>query len=90
MAFGWREGVDAFGDGVPEVVYGSCGGFLEEGLELRERHLDGIEVGTIWRQEPQFGGGGFDGVTQGGGFVGGHRLVAWARHRPSAATDPPI
>ncbi len=66
MAFGWREGVDAFGDGVPEVVYGSCGGFLEEGLELRERHLDGIEVGTIWRQEPQFGGGGFDGVTQGG------------------------
>ena len=64
MAFGWREGVDGFGDGVPDVVHGSCGGFFEEGLELREWHLDGIEVGAIVRQEAQFGAGGFDGVER--------------------------
>ena len=34
LAFSCCEGADAFGDGVPDVVHGSCGGFLEEGLEL--------------------------------------------------------
>ncbi len=65
LAFSCYEGADAFGDGVPDVVHGSCGGFLGEGLELRECHLDGIEVGAIGRQEARFGAGGLDGRAHG-------------------------
>ncbi len=66
-----REGVDAVGNGVPEVVDGPCGGLLEKGLELGEGHLDGIEVGAVGRQETQLRSGRFDGLTDGDRFVRG-------------------
>lgn len=43
------------GDGAPKVSDGSRGSFFEEGLEFGEDHLDGIEVGTVGRQEAQLG-----------------------------------
>lgn len=49
-AFSWGEGVDGFGDGVPEVVDRSGGGFSQEGLEFGERLFDGIEVRAVGRQ----------------------------------------
>src|SRR3546814_13006499 len=64
------ERVDAAGDGVPEVVDGSRGMLLEEGLELGEGHLDGIEVGAVGRQEAQLGAGPLDGLAHGRGLVG--------------------
>jgi len=66
----WREGVDPLCDGVPEVVDGAGGGLGEEGLELGEGHLDGVEVGAVGRQEAQLGAGGLDGAAHRDGLVG--------------------
>ena len=57
-------------DGVVEVVDGSGSGLFEEGLELCEGHLDGVEVWTLGRQETEFGVGGFDGPAHAGGLMG--------------------
>jgi len=59
FAFVWGEDVDGLGNGVPQVVYGARCGRLEEGFEPGERHLDGVEVGGIGRQEAQLRAGGF-------------------------------
>ena len=41
------------------------------GLDLRERHLDGIEVRAVWRQEHQAGTGCFNGEAHRWNLVGG-------------------
>jgi hypothetical protein len=43
-------------------------------LELGERHLDGIEVGTVGRQELHPDAFGADGSLGGWALMGGHRL----------------
>ena len=53
FAFRWCEGVDALGDGVPEVIDGSGGGLFEESLELGEGHFNGVKVRAVGRQEAQ-------------------------------------
>ena len=46
VAFLWREGAEGIADFVPELVNGSGGGFSQQGLELGEDLIDGIEIGT--------------------------------------------
>jgi hypothetical protein len=41
------EAVDDAADGVPEAIDRSFGSFAQEGLELGEGVLDGIEVGAV-------------------------------------------
>ena len=40
-------------DGFPELVVGPGCGFSDQGLQFGERHLDGVEVGGVWRQEQE-------------------------------------
>lgn len=49
LTFGWREGVDSAGDGLPVVFYGVGGGLCQEGLQHREGELDRIEVRAVGR-----------------------------------------
>ena len=52
-------------------MVGSGGGFADEGFQLGERHLDGVQVGRIGRQEDEvvaLCAQKFDGAR---GFVGG-------------------
>ncbi len=57
-------------DGGPEVLLGACGGLFEEGLELGEGHLDGVEVGAVGGQVKQLGACGLDGCPDPGELVG--------------------
>ena len=50
--FWWEEVADA-SDEFPEGFIGSCSPFSEEGFQLCECHLDGVEVGGVGRQEDQ-------------------------------------
>ncbi len=52
-AFIWLEAIEQGSDAPPGGFDGSLVGFSDEGLELGEHHLDGIEVGTVWRQEQE-------------------------------------
>lgn len=38
-------------------------------LDLGESLFDGVEVRRVWRQEPEAGAGGLDGISHGPGFV---------------------
>jgi hypothetical protein len=49
-AFVGCELVEAVGDGLPEIFDGPGGGLAQEGLELSEGLLDGVEVGRVGRQ----------------------------------------
>ena len=40
-------------DRLPELVIGPGGCLSDQGLELGECHLDGIEIGAVWRQEQE-------------------------------------
>ena len=57
------------GDFVPEGVGGSGGSFAQQGLELGEEVLDGVQVGRVRRQKEEFGAGGNDGLFDLGGLV---------------------
>ena len=50
---------------------GSRGGLAQQGLELGERHLDGIEIGRIGRQVEKDGAPGFDRGADACDFVRG-------------------
>src|SRR3546814_8281964 len=67
----WRDCVDCIADGVPEVGQGSGGGLLEGRLDLGEGEFDGVEVGTVRRQEAKLGPGSLDDLSNGEGLVGG-------------------
>ena len=57
--------------GCPRDLDGSLCGCSEQGLELGECVLDGVEVRAVGRQEEQTGTGGFDGLADSGAFVAG-------------------
>ena len=63
------EAVEEVADALPGGFDGSLGGLAQQGLELGEDLLDGIEVGTVGRQEEQLGAGGADGAAHGLAFV---------------------
>ena len=37
----------------PEIIVGSCGSLSDKHLQLGESHLNGIEIGAVFRQEEQ-------------------------------------
>ena len=49
-AFTGREARDRVLDGLPEAGEGAGGGLAEQGLQLGEGLLDGIEVGAVVRE----------------------------------------
>lgn len=52
-AFLGAESLQEFSDAFPCCFDGSFVRLCDECLELGEHHLDGIEVGTVWRQEEE-------------------------------------
>lgn len=54
-AFVWLEVIEQCPDAPPRCLDGSLVGFADEGFELGEHHLDGVEIGAIRRQEQQAG-----------------------------------
>ena len=62
---------------------GACRGLFQESFDLGEGHLDGVEVGTVGRQEQDAGACGLDGFSDGDGLVGRQVVedddVAWER-----------
>lgn len=54
-AFGFCEGADEPPDGIPKSIACAFCSLAKQGLELRERLLDGIEVGAVGRQKAQLG-----------------------------------
>ena len=71
QAFLRREAFECVSDGLAEFVEGSLGGGSQEGFELGEDLLDGIEVGTVGREIEDSGSGLFDGLADALDFVGG-------------------
>ena len=53
VALFFLEEVADVADGFPELVVGPGCGFSDQGLQFGERHLDGVEVGGVWRQEQE-------------------------------------
>jgi hypothetical protein len=45
LAFAWREGVECDADGFPQNRNSACGCRPQQGLELGERHFDGLKSG---------------------------------------------
>ena len=70
-AFDGGEQVERGGDQRADVIEGAGARGAEQGFEFGEGELDRIEVGTIGRQEPQRGAGGFDSVAHLRLFVDG-------------------
>lgn len=62
-AFVRREVIEECADASPSGLNGALFGLSDQGLELGEHHLDGIEVGAIGRQEQEVGAGGADGAA---------------------------
>jgi hypothetical protein len=69
--FGGGEELERGGDQCADVIEGPRARGAEKGFEFGEGELDRIEVGIVWRQEPQRGAGGCDGVAYLGLFVDG-------------------
>ena len=69
-AFLGCEGVEEKADTSPEAVDGALCCLAQEGLELGEGVLDGVEVGTVGRQQEKLCPGRFDGLAHRGGLVG--------------------
>ena len=70
-ALGGREAGEARAEQRPERVDGPTAGCTEDGFQLGEAELDGVEVGAVGRQEPQGCAGGFDRVAHPVDFVRG-------------------
>ncbi len=77
---------------MPCCLLGSLGGFAEQVLELGEDLFDGVEVGTVWREEEEARASGPDGVSDCGLFVAGEVVhdddVAWPQCWAKLFLDP--
>jgi hypothetical protein len=78
----------------PEVIGGSCFGLSDQGLELGEHLLDGIEIGAVGRQKIQMGSCSFDRSSGFLAFVARQIIknhdVAWLQKRDELGLDPGI
>lgn len=70
-AFGWREQLERDGGELVHAVERARPRRAHERLQFREGLFDGIEVGTVGRQQPQLGAYGFDRSADLGLFVDG-------------------
>lgn len=71
FAFFLRDFFDGFPDALPESLLGSPGAFSDQGFELREHHLNGVQVRGVRRQEEAFGTDSLDRRRHAGDLVGG-------------------
>ena len=82
-AFVRAEVRQALAEERPERLGAAAASGANEGLELREAELDGIEVRAVGWQVPEGGPGGLDGALDAGDLVGpeivGHDDVAGGR-----------
>lgn len=58
-----REVIEECADASPYFLDGALFGFPDEGLELGEHHLDGVEIRAVGRQEQEMGSGLADGLA---------------------------
>ncbi len=90
-AFVWFYGADQVSEVGPDVVDASLLRLSRPVLDLGECLLDGIEVGRVFRQEPQLGAGGPDGLADGPGFVAAKVIhyydVTWLQRRHKDLLD---
>jgi len=63
--FARRDRGEQAADGRPELVFAAGGGFAEQGLELGEDLLDGVQIGAVGRQVENGGTGGSDRLAEG-------------------------
>ncbi len=79
------------GDGVADGLLASLGCFAEPMFELREEHLDGVQVGRVLGQEEQLCADGADGASHGFALVGAEIVhdddVAWLEGRRENPLD---
>ena len=68
-AFGARYVIECSADGSAKRIKTSCRCASDEGLDLGEEHLDGIEIGRVGGEEAQFGPARFDCGISSGVFV---------------------
>ena len=57
--------------GLPDLIVGSRGGLADQGLEFREGHFDGVEVGAVGRQKEGPSADRFEHLGGFGAFVAG-------------------
>ena len=57
------EDVNGLGYGVPQIIDGSRGAFSQEGFELGESVLNGVEVWAVGREESDLGARCLDGLS---------------------------
>ena len=69
--FGGGEARQTLAEERPERVDRSAAGLADDGLELGEAQLDGVEVGAVGREEAQRRADGFNGVAHAVDFVSG-------------------
>jgi hypothetical protein len=62
--------LEELADGVPQSADGTSGGLAQQGFELGEDLLDGIEIGAIGRQVEKMRADGLDRGAHGGALVG--------------------
>lgn len=65
------EFAEDFADPVADSVPGPFAGFSEQGLELGEGHLDGVQIGRVGRQVKQPGAAVLDGFAHAWDLVAG-------------------
>ena len=79
------ECIEKHSDPAPSRLDGSLGRFSQQGFELGEDLLNGIEIGTVGRQEEEFGAGGADGFANGLALMAAKIIeddnVAWFERR---------
>ena len=70
VALVWCEQAADGSDSFPKVVIGTCRGLPDEGLQLREGHFDGVEIGAVFRKEEEPCADVLEDVPGDGAFVG--------------------
>lgn len=61
----WAGVIEQCSDAVVEGLDGARRGFSKPVFELGKDLLDGVEIGTVWRQEEELGADAADGLANG-------------------------
>ena len=90
-ALRWRKRLDELADELQQCLYGACRPLAQRRLQLRESHLDRIEVGRVGWQIPHLGADGLDRLARTFNLVGAQVVhehgVAFAQRRREDLLD---